>query len=128
MKDLTKEELRAAFDDPTKVVEAASGHGYYPCLSKDGFEELLTFHNRYVWQIRELLPYENLNEFLKAQKEHGPYLRFVNVSETVCLPLRVDKDGVYIKSVTNNMSYDELMKYCRWQDHSFCGKMGKVIK
>ena len=130
-----RDELRAAFNDPTKVVEVAMGFGFNPCLSAKGFEELLARVNDYSWRISELLPYESYAEFLQKQKIHGPYLykRYIDddVIDSLHLPYIVTNTGINIivyRFENIWLPYRNLMEEYKWQDGSFCGKIGKTIK
>ena len=125
-----KEELRAAFNDPTKVVEVAMGFGFNPCLYADGFEKMLERVNDYSWRISEMLPYESYAEFLQKQKIHGPYLLPVNIQDVVVLPYYVSNSKVIVNNgnFEETLTFLDVMKYYRWQDGSFCGKIGKELK
>lgn len=66
-------------------------------------------------------PYANSEEFLKAQKEHGPYLMSCG---QYFFPVMIDCDkGVVFTDVIKNgfRSYFEIMRDKVWQDGSPCG-------
>lgn len=76
-------------------------------------------------------PYANAEEFLKASKEHGPYLR--NSSVYYDIPLRVLSQGVYLIDYSsifgksngtleaNFYNYFTLYKEFHWQGGTPCG-------
>ena len=74
----------------------------------------------------KLRPYESAEEFLAAQKEHGPYF-FCIYDNVYDLPISVlgkskqvwligDEDGKYIA-----LDFDELQIDYKWQDGTPCG-------
>ena len=72
-------------------------------------------------------PYENADEFLQAQKEHGMYLKYYE-SKAYKLPLCVYDDSIEVKSEDNceytkgfMIQYATLFKYYLWQDNTPCG-------
>lgn len=69
-------------------------------------------------------PYKNNEEFLNAQKEHGPY--FVFEDNYLILPIRVLPLGIELfvpwsgdKSV-RGISYKSIVNF-KWQDGTPCG-------
>lgn len=62
-------------------------------------------------------PYANAEEFLKAQQEHGMYIK---VNGIYVLPIRIAFDKVEGKG---DISYGYLLKNYQWQDGTPCGIM-----
>lgn len=56
-------------------------------------------------------PYKSAEEFLKAQKEHGPYLEF---SGDFHMPLDINNEGVKVFLVY--YKYETVLKDYTWQD------------
>lgn len=69
---------------------------------------------------KKVLPYESAEEFLAAQKEHGPYLSIKGITR-LYYPLYIDDTGI---EVTNKgiILMNELINYMTWQDGHICGK------
>lgn len=72
-------------------------------------------------------PYENAQEFLQAQKEHGMYLKYYK-SKAYKLPLCVYDDSIEVKSEDNcgytkgfMIQYATLSNYYLWHDNTPCG-------
>lgn len=67
-------------------------------------------------------PYANAQEFLEAQKIHGPY---INISSVYRLPVRVSDKGIEFDfSGIRRYSFSELLSGCVtvvWQDGRKCG-------
>lgn len=70
----------------------------------------------------KLRPYRNPEEFLQAQKEHGPYLRS-GVAQYY-LPIMVDMENGIVYADRYDVyfrTYEELMGQRVWQDGTPCG-------
>lgn len=82
------------------------------------------------YRIREepkLRPYDNQEEFLKARKEHGPYLYWKN--GYLDTPVRIVPEGIVLldhykslsaKATTDIFFWSNLLEY-KWQDGTPCG-------
>lgn len=71
----------------------------------------------------KLRPYANAEEFLKAQKEHGPYIStesFPGIGEYT-IPYTVYYSGVYWKAGYDVHSNWEELANCTWQNGTPCG-------
>lgn len=71
-------------------------------------------------------PYNNIEEFLNAQKEHGPYLKYKEGNKNWFLPDIIDDEGCHIGvSKWNNhegsISYSWICYKFKWQDGTSCG-------
>lgn len=71
--------------------------------------------------------YDNADEFLQAQKEHGPYLKYSS-TKVDKMPSCVYEDSIEVKSEDNcgytkgfMIPYATLFKYYLWQDGTPCG-------
>lgn len=115
------EVLKAYSEDKTLQIYNDSKNEWYDSTAK-----YLIFNlNPYHYRIKpELRPYTNAEEFLQAQKEHGPYLKACGQYHNVTL---IDDKCVVTCSVSRNIAigYDELLKYYNWQDGTSCGILEK---
>ena len=71
-------------------------------------------------------PYKNAEEFLKAQKEHGPYLKmgsgfYVNIFHINDSKINYIAHGGIKLNSPEYLSYTELPNYFTWQDGTPCG-------
>lgn len=82
------------------------------------------------WQIMKyrikpepkLRPYKNAKEFLHAQKEHGMYVIFSNLSEYIlAIPNCIDNESVIVED--EEYTYKQCLDSLKWQDDSPCGIM-----
>lgn len=76
-------------------------------------------------ELPKYVPYGSAEEFLEAQKEHGPYLYRSETKLAYYMPTMIDNNGIYIHTVYyyNYCSYNDLVnKFC-WQDGTPCGKL-----
>lgn len=77
----------------------------------------------------ELSPYNNIQELLSASKKHGPYVN-IKDTDTYYLITSIYKAGDNDCRVAlegnhkGNLNFKELLKSCRWQDGTHCGKQG----
>lgn len=76
----------------------------------------------------QLRPYANAEEFLKAQKEHGPYMYYKN--SCLFLPDRIEGNRIRWRNTAigkdNEQSYKNLINHnydYKWQDGTPCGIM-----
>lgn len=67
-----------------------------------------------------LRPYANAQEFLKASKEHGPYL-IPEKSNTYVLPSKISQGGLGYVQEYNQMCWAQVFKFYKWQDGTPCG-------
>ena len=80
----------------------------------------------------ELSPYSNIQELLSASKKHGPY---VNIKDTdkyylITSIYKISEDDCRVALEGNhksNLNFKELLKTCKWQDGSHCGKQGNDV-
>lgn len=66
-------------------------------------------------------PYKSSEEFINAQKEHGPHFKSCG---QFYLPLMVDRERGIVYSDINGssfMSYQELLQTRAWEDGTRCG-------
>lgn len=103
-----------------------------PEIWKDIEEEYLGSPGRY--RIRPPKPYKSAEEFLDAQKKHGPYVKvkckedsqnYYYASIIRVYPRFVDL-GIFRGHSTNNVckiTYEEFLdtRYFTWQDGTICG-------
>lgn len=74
--------------------------------------------------IKVFRAYNNAEEFLKAQKEHGPY--FVFEDNYLIFPIRVLPLGIDLfvpwqgDNSIRGISYKDIVKFT-WQDGTHCG-------
>lgn len=81
----------------------------------------------YEYRIKpddEYRPYANMEEFLTAQRVHGPYIKAL--SEEFFMVDRVQHDRVGWRKIGTNgenwLTYEELLRNCyHWQDGTICG-------
>ena len=80
----------------------------------------------------ELSPYSNIQELLSASKNHGPY---VNIKDTdryylITSIYKISEDDCRVALEGNhksNLNFEELLKTCKWQDGTHCGKQGNDV-
>lgn len=77
---------------------------------------------------KKVVPYENAEEFLAAQKEHGPYFM---INDDFYFPLVINSNGICIDdpilAMTGHVKYAYLTEpSCKWQDGSPIGKEVEV--
>lgn len=67
-------------------------------------------------------PYKNAEEFLKAQKEHGPYINTESFEtlEIYTIPYSINNLRVYWKAGYLLYSDWERLSHCTWQDGTPC--------
>lgn len=63
-------------------------------------------------------PYRSADEFLEAQKEHGPYLERMG-NPVFRIPIMVDDKNIKFDN-GDIYSYLDLIEFCRWQDGTSC--------
>ncbi len=73
-----------------------------------------------IKQEPKIRPYKNAEEFLKAQKEHGPYICSLRNREFYYLPYAINSLGITNERI-GNVRYTDTMKVYVWQDGSPCG-------
>ena len=66
----------------------------------------------------KLRPYANAEEFLKAMKEHGPYMTYIRGN---CYYLPIFVGGSTIVVDANQPDYKDTMESYKWQDGTPCG-------
>lgn len=70
---------------------------------------------------KKIISYGSADEFLAAQKEHGPYLMPKGCEDYFYMPIAVGKFEVDILD-DKAYKYEELTKKFTWQDGTPCGK------
>lgn len=66
-------------------------------------------------------PYNSAEEFLNAQKEHGPYLQRERYSG-FRTPVFVCNTSIrFSDNFDEYTKYEELLEWCKWQDGTPCG-------
>jgi len=71
------------------------------------------------------VPYANAEEFLTAQRLHGPYLK---VKSRYILPFEIKSDGVYASGDPDDVSFKELCEIddITWQDGTKCAVLRQI--
>lgn len=78
----------------------------------------------------EFRHYANAEEFLKAMKEHGPMIRFIENSTYTTYTTPVDVRGAWVdvapvtaftKRLAGSYTFKELLENFTWQDNTPCG-------
>ena len=77
----------------------------------------------------ELTPYNNIQELLSASKKHGPYVNIKGTDKYYLITsiYKVSEDDCRVALEGNhkgNLNFKELLKICKWQDETHCGKQG----
>ena len=97
--------------------------------SLEGLEIAFNDTNLRMLVCYELSPYGSIQELLCASKKHGPY---VNIKDTdkyylITSAYKFSYDDCRVALEGNhkgNLNFNELLKTCRWQDGTHCGKQG----
>lgn len=120
---MTKEEAAHLSDvlkaySEGKEIEHLRTDGVWDCICKDPIftEGPMRYRIKPEPKYR---PYANAEEFLKAQKEHGPYM-FANFKYFLPLSLRDNKVMFQDEKDSELVRFDELV-YVQWQDGTPCG-------
>lgn len=83
-----------------------------------------TVDDLFILEEPQYVPYESAEEFMQAQKEHGPYLCACNQYK---LPILVDNThtkGIVLGSTTPRFyDYEHILDSHVWQDGTPCGKL-----
>ena len=139
---MTKEEAKRLSDvlkaySDGKTIQVRFFHNKFPSgwtdwedadLDKYAFSSM----NDTEWRIKpelKLRPYANVQEFLKDQKEHGPYLYVHNNSKDLCLPIMFPNSTNSFWYLWKDYTDNELkwQNSCfklldgKWQDGTPCG-------
>lgn len=75
----------------------------------------------------KLRPYANAEEFLAAQKEHGPYFKYKEGNQNWFLPDIINDAGCHIgvrkweDDRDKSISYSWICDHFIWQDGAHCG-------
>lgn len=69
-------------------------------------------------------PYRNAEEFLNAQKEHGPYIILTDNSSKG-IPTKIRDTGIEFGPSEVIHTYNKLLGYNKWQDGTSCGILEK---
>lgn len=76
----------------------------------------------------ELTPYNNIQDLLSASKKHGPYVKMSDERYYLITSIyKVSEDDCRVALEGNhkgNLNFKELLKSCKWQDGTHCGKQG----
>jgi hypothetical protein len=129
-----KELIRSLFKAGTHGVKFDSCILGSTCFvnSLEGLEYAFNNDNLRTIVCYELTPYNNIQELLSASKEHGPY---VNIKDTdryylITSTYNVGDSDYRVALEGNhkgNLNFKELLKLCRWQDGTHCGKQGNDV-
>lgn len=68
----------------------------------------------------KLVPYESMQEFYEAMKEHGQYLKMICFNGYFWCPTTIESDDIWIAGV--RVTYEELIKEYEFVDGAPCGK------
>lgn len=124
---MTKEEEAKHFSDIFKAA-AAGKHTQYKVKNGKSWKDLpdlpldtwkLVDINLYEFRIKpepKYRPYVNTEEFLNAQKEHGPYILNGNI---YIIPVCIHPAGIGFSTKDDLKSYQRMMDY-KWQDGHPC--------
>lgn len=126
-----KELIRSLFKNGTHGVKCDSHIVGNTCYvnSLDGLEIVLNDPTLRTIVCYELSSYSSIQELLSASKLHGPYVR-IKDTDTYYLITSIYKihDDDYRVALEGhhkgNLNFKELLKTCRWQDGTHCGKQG----
>lgn len=68
-------------------------------------------------------PYKNAEEFIKAQKDHGPYVKTTGFPSlgSYTIPYTVSNNKVFWKAGYDLYSSWEELSNCYWEDGTPCG-------
>lgn len=118
--------IMAAYDAGKTIQEGAPGNKIYP-----GWIDVK--QPSWNWKDRDYRvkpesryrPYENAQEFLAAQKLHGPMIfdpqcdnyHSVNVVYNNSISIHLD----FVPLISDNIQFDLLLNSYNWQDGSKCG-------
>ena len=126
-----KELIRSLFNKGTYGVKCDSHIVGNICRvnSLEGLEIVLNDANLRTIVCYELSPYNSIQELLSASEMHGPY---VNIKDTdkyylITSAYKFSYDDYRVTLEGNhkgNLNFNELLKTCRWQDGTHCGKQG----
>lgn len=129
-----KELIRSLFKAGTHGVKWDSFIVGNTCYvnSLEGLEITFNDMNLRMLVCYELNPYCSIQELLSESKKHGPY---VNIKGTDTYYLitsiyKVNEDDYRVALEGNhkgNLNFKELLKTCRWQDGTQCGKQGDDV-
>ena len=119
---MTKEEAKYLSDvlkaySEGKEIEHLITDGVWECICEDPTFTEGPMHYR-IKPEPKYRPYANAEEFLKAQKEHGPSIRLGKGNKSYHLPTDIDDCG--IKRGGNLWYFTDIIVDC-WQDGSPCG-------
>ena len=97
--------------------------------SLEGLEIVFNDTNLRTIVCYELSPYSSIQELLSESKKHGPY---VNIKDKDTYYLitsiyKISEDDCRVALEGNhkcNLNFKELLKICKWQDGTHCGKQG----
>jgi hypothetical protein len=97
--------------------------------SLEGLEIVLNDSNLRTIVCYELSPYSNIKELLSASEMHGPYVNIKDKDRYYLITsiYKVSDDDCRVALEGNhkgNLNFNELLKTCRWQDGTHCGKQG----
>lgn len=126
-----KELIRSLFKKGKYGVKCDSsiGGNTYQVNSLEELEIILKDTNLRTIVCYEIKPYSNIQDLLIASKLHGPYVN-IKDTDTYYLITSIYKDSDDDCSVAlegnhkGNLNFKELLKTCRWQDGTHCGKQG----
>ena len=101
---------------------------YQVCCFKDSGLNFDFIH--YDYRIKpesKFRPYANAEEFLRAQKEHGPYFKYKEGNKNWFPPDIIDDEGCHIgvskwkDNHESSVSYYWICDKFKWQDGTPCG-------
>ena len=99
--------------------------------SLEGLEMAFNDTNLRMLVCYELSPYSSIQELLSESKKHGPYVNTKGTDKYYLITsiykinddCRVALEGNH----KGNLNFKELLKTCRWQDGTSCGKHGNDV-
>ena len=100
--------------------------------SLEGLEIAFNDANLRMIVCYELNPYSSIQELLSESKKHGPYVNIKGADKYYLITsiYKVNEDDCRVALEGNhkgNLNFKELLKSCRWQDGTHCGKQGNDV-
>lgn len=129
-----KELIRSLFKAGTHGVKWDSlivGNTYY-VNSLEELEQAFNEDDLRMIVCYEISPYSNIQELLSESKEHGPYVNIKGADKYYLITsiYKFSEDDYRVALEGNhkgNLNFKELLKICRWQDGTSCGKHGNDV-
>lgn len=100
--------------------------------SLEGLEITFNDANLRMLVCYELIPYSSIQELLNKSKKHGPYVNIKGTDKYYLITsiYKINEDDCRVAlegDHKSNLNFKELLKLCRWQDGTPCGKYGNDV-